>query len=349
MSLWTLEQANAWYAQQPWLVGCNFIPSNAINQLEMWQEDTFDLTTIERELGWAVGIGMNTARVYLHDLLWQDPNGFSRRINQFLDVATRLGIRPMFVLFDDCWNSQAKPGKQPEPKPGVHNSGWLQSPGVHAVNDPTQWPRLERYVKALLRRFGQDERILLWDLYNEPGNNNQGAKSLPLLRETFAWAREVNPTQPLTAGVWFDNRALNEFQLAASDVITFHNYNDADSLVRQIDALRQYGRPLICTEWLRRSGGFTNGNARTGSSRVQTHLSIFKQYNVGCINWGLVSGKTQTIYAWGTPADGVEPAVWFHDLFRPDGTPFDAEEIAIFRRLALSDQAQVQSQVGGEA
>jgi hypothetical protein len=335
MSRWTTQQAQAWYAKQPWRVGANFIPSNAINQLEMWQADTFDLATIERELSWAAAIGMNTARVYLHDLLWQeDADEFSRRIDQFLAVAAKLGISPMLVIFDDCWNAGAALGKQPESRTGIHNSGWLQSPGVHVVNDPAQWPRLEKYVKELLHRFDGDERILLWDLYNEPGNNKQREKSLPLLQATFDWAHEVRPSQPLSVGVWFDCAPLNEFQLAASDVITFHNYNDADNLRRQIEALAQLNRGLICTEWLRRAGGTTDGGGpRTGSSRVETHLPIFRQHNVGCINWGLVAGKTQTIYPWGSPEGSPEPAVWFHDLFRPDGTPFDTNEIECFKDL----------------
>ena len=335
MSRWTTEQAQTWYTTQPWRVGANFIPSNAINQLEMWQADTFDLTTIARELGWAADIGMNTMRVYLHDLLWQDDaDGFSRRINQFLAVASRLGICPVLTIFDDCWNDGATLGKQPAPRPSIHNSGWLQSPGIRVVNDPAQWSRLEKYVKELLGRFDGDERILLWDLYNEPGNNNQREKSLPLLRAVLDWAQATRPSQPLSVGVWFDCAPLNEFQLAQSDVITFHNYNNADNLTKQIEQLARLGRPLICTEWLRREGGTTDGGGlRTGSSRVEMNLPVFKQHNVGCINWGLVAGKTQTIYPWGSPEASPEPRAWFHDVFRPDGTPFDPSEIAIFKQL----------------
>ncbi len=104
---WTEAQANAWYAQQPWPVGADFLPSTAINELEMWQADTFDPVTIDRELGWAEAIGMNTMRVFLHNLLWeQDPKGFSQRIDQFLAICARHHIRPVFVLFDSCWDPQ---------------------------------------------------------------------------------------------------------------------------------------------------------------------------------------------------------------------------------------------------
>lgn len=323
MNRWSSDKANAWYGSQPWLVGCNFIPSTAINQLEMWQAETFDPATIERELGWAAGLGMNTARVYLHDLAWEsDASGFKTRLDRLLGLCAQLGIRPILVLFDDCWNANPKIGRQPEPIPGVHNSGWLQSPGLSEVNDPTAWPRLERYVRDVMTTFRRDDRILMWDLYNEPGNSKQGELSLPLLCKVFEWARASEASQPLTSGVWFDNASLSTFQADASDIITFHNYGDAENLASQIAKLRQYNRPLICTEWLRR-----------GQSDVTTCLPVFRRERVGCCNWGLVSGKTQTIYPWGSAAGAPAPSVWFHDLLKPDGSPFDPEEVRLFKTL----------------
>ncbi|MGZ9165637.1 MAG: cellulase family glycosylhydrolase [Anaerolineales bacterium] len=331
-SRWSVEKAHEWYARQPWLVGCNFIPSNAINQLEMWQAETFDPVTIDRELGWAADIGFNTVRTFLHDLAWEaDPSGFKQRISQFLDIACRYGVRPMLVIFDDCWNSDPKIGPQPVPRPGVHNSGWIQSPGVSVVNrGPSAWGRLETYVKDILSSFANDERILLWDLYNEPGNSSNKEKSLPLVKAVFDWAREVNPSQPLTVGVWFDNEPLNQFQLAASDVITFHHYWELEKLEREIRKLKASGRPVICTEWM----------ARTCGSLVSTNLPVFARENVGCFNWGLVAGKTNTIFQWKdlNPAKEfidveVEPKVWFHDLLCTDGTPYDQTEIEIFKKL----------------
>src|ERR1700753_469750 len=127
---WSEEKANAWYAQHKWINGSNFIPSTAINQLEMWQADTFDPKTIDRELGYAEGIGFNAMRVFLHSVVWQeDPAGFKKRINEYLAIADKHHIQTIFVFFDDCWNPNAKPGKQPDPKPGIHNSGWMQDPG----------------------------------------------------------------------------------------------------------------------------------------------------------------------------------------------------------------------------
>ena len=332
---WSIETANEWYARQPWLVGCNFIPSNAINQLEMWQAETFDPDIIDCELRWAANIGFKTVRTFLHDLAWEaDPAGFKQRIDRFLDIASRHGIRPMLVIFDDCWNSDPCIGSQPAPKPGIHNSGWVQSPSIAVVNSgPSAWGRLERYVKDIISAFADDERILLWDLYNEPGNSSNREKSLPLLQSVFAWAREIDPSQPLTAGIWWDIEPLNEFQLAASDVITFHNYQPADHLEKQIASLKLHGRPVICTEWM----------ARTCGSLVSTHLPIFAREKVGCFNWGLVAGKTNTIYPWqdvinvlNIMGDSVDQQamrdLWFHDLFKADGSPYDSAEVELFQR-----------------
>jgi hypothetical protein len=325
---WSKERANRWYNGLPWLVGCNFIPSTAINQLEMWQEATFDPQTIARELGWAADIGFNTVRVYLHDLAWEaDAEGFRQRVHQFLEITQQFGIKPLFVFFDDCWNGNPRIGRQPEPVPSVHNSGWLQSPGLEVVNDPESWGRLERYVGDVVSTFSQDERILMWDLYNEPGNNGNGAKSLPLVKAVFEWARDAGPSQPLSVGIWFDLPELNEHLIALSDVITFHNYAPADKLVQQIAELRQHDRPLICTEWM----------ARTLGSLVETILPVFYQENVGCINWGLVAGKTNTIWRWGTEEGAPEPDPWFHDLLRADGTPYREQETALFRKFAKGD------------
>src|SRR5688500_6512310 len=199
---WTDQQANDWYAKQPWLVGSNYNPASAINQLEMWQADSFDPRRIDLELAWAEQLGMNTMRVYLHDLLWQqDAEGFKRRLGEFLTIAQRHKIRPIFVLFDSVWDPNPQLGKQRAPKPGVHNSGWVQSPSTKALQDPAEHARLEAYVKGVVGAFAKDERVLAWDIWNEPDNVNSGSYGhlepkdkvkyvLDLLRKSFAWARE---------------------------------------------------------------------------------------------------------------------------------------------------------------
>ena len=325
--VWTNEQANEWYENWEWQVGANFSPSTAINQLEMWQADTFDPETIDRELGYAEDIGFNSMRVYLHHVAWeQDADGFKNRINEYLNIADKHGISTLFVFFDDCWSPTYQAGKQPDPKPGVHNSGWLQDPGELIYSDPSLIETLETYVKDILTTFANDKRIILWDLYNEPGNSGHGNKSLPLLEQVFQWGRDVNPSQPLSVGVWnWGLSELTDLQIKNSDVITYHNYGDSEDHSNFIASIRELTtKPLLCTEYM----------ARTRNSTFQNILPILKENKIAAYNWGLVDGKTNTKYAWDTPiSDGSEPELWFHEVFRKDGTPYKQEEGDLIKEL----------------
>jgi galactose mutarotase-like enzyme len=324
---WTKEKAAAWYANQPWLCGSNFQPSSAINQVEMWAAETFDAPAIDKELGWASELGLNVMRVYLSSEVWkQDPEGFKKRMDQYLTLSDKHGIKTLFVIFDDCWNPETVAGKQPDPKPGVHNSGWVQDPACSLRADTNKlYPVLEKYVKDILGVFKNDKRILLWDLYNEPGNSNHGNESLPLLKNVFRWARQVNPSQPVSVGLWyFGASALNTFQVENSDIITYHNYSDVGNHQMWINFLKMQNRPLICTEYM----------ARKNNSRFQNIMPLLKQNNIGAINWGFVSGKTNTIFAWDEPKPNEkEPALWFHDIYRQDKTPFDTKEVDFIKKI----------------
>jgi hypothetical protein len=265
-------------------------------------------------------------RVFLHHVAWQqDPQGFKDRMNKYLSIADNHGIVTMFVFFDDCWNPTYHAGKQPAPKTGIHNSGWIRDPGQLYYDEPKLVDTLEQYVKDVMASFKDDKRILLWDLYNEPGNSGYGSKSLPLLQKIFTWGREINPSQPLSAGIWSkDLQGFNTYQLANSDVITYHDYNPVDVHQHTIDTLRKYGRPLLCTEYM----------ARTRNSTFATVMPMLKKNFVAAINWGLVEGKTNTKYAWDTPMpNGDDPKVWFHEIFRKDGTPYRSEETDLIKEL----------------
>ncbi len=343
-SPWPIEKADAWQTQHPGLVGCNFTPSSAINQLEMWQADTFDTKMIDRELGWAQSIGFNSVRVFLHDLLWQqDEKGFLDRMDQFLSIAHRHHIGVIFVLFDSCWNPDPKLGKQPEPRPFVHNSGWVQSPGREMLRHPERFAELKPYVQGVIGHFKDDPRIDMWDLFNEPDNNNDPAyikleagnkrdMTMILLQQSFEWAREMNPSQPLTSAVWLgpwaDPNKLNSterVQLQNSDVISFHNYDKLEMLKQCVQNLRRYHRPTVCTEYM----------ARPVGSTFDPNLKYLHDQNVGAYNWGFVSGKTQTIFPWDswTKSYTSEPPLWFHDIFRTDGTPYDAKEVEYIKSV----------------
>jgi hypothetical protein len=327
--IWNTEQANLWAQKHGWLRGCNFNPSTSINQLEVWQAETFDPVTIDRELGWAEDIGMNCMRVYLHHLAWEvDREGFKQRIDKYLEIATNHGIKTIFVFFDDCWNATYKAGKQPEPKPGVHNSGWVRDPGDLLFENPELIYTLEAYVKDVLTSFKDDERIIMWDLYNEPGNSGYENKSMPLLKKVFEWSWSIRPTQPLSSGVWnLSLSDLNKYQVEHSDIITYHNYEGPEKHQAAIDTLKRYGRPMICTEYM----------ARRNNSYFQNIMPILKKENIGAINWGLVAGKSNTKYAWDEPIpDGSEPKLWFHEIFKPDGEPYDQKEIDVIQQLTGS-------------
>ncbi|CCD91845.1 conserved exported hypothetical protein [Bradyrhizobium sp. ORS 375] len=347
---WTAADATNWAAGQPWMVGANYIPADASNTLEMWQEESFDPARIELELGWAERLGFNTLRVFLHDLLWQqDAMAFTRRIDRSLAIADKHHLRVILVLFDSCWDPDPRLGQQAPPVPGVHNSRWVQSPGSAALQDEGQWPRLQAYVEGVVGAFRNDKRILAWDIWNEPDNVNRDSyfqrepadkidRVRSLLPRAFAWARMSRPIQPLTSAVWRDpSRArppdeIERIQLSNSDIISFHSYDEPDRFERQILFLEQDKRPILCTEYM----------ARPRGSTFEGILPIAARHHVGAINWGFANGMTQTHLpwdSWQTPYVGREPPVWFHDIFRSDGRAYRERETAFIRKLIDAQSA----------
>jgi hypothetical protein len=348
-SRWSEQRANEWYRQQPWLMGADYLPATAINQLEMFQAESFDESTLRKELELAQRIGFNTLRVYLHDLLWQqDASGFKKRLDTFLSICSAHGIKPVLVFFDSCWDPYPKTGQQRAPQKGLHNSGWVQSPGAAVLRDPAQHVQLENYVRDVVKTFQNDPRILCWDVWNEPDNTNDNSyrqQELPnkvaivnqLLPHVFRWVREEKPQQPVTAGLWtwwrwswhpdsvHRTSETEKIILNNSDIITFHHYGKPTDFETLVQHLKRYNRPLICTEYLARGEGNT----------PITILPIAKKYHIGMINWGFVDGKEQTKFPWDSweKRYEAEPALWHHVLFRADLTPYKPEEIALIKKL----------------
>ena len=359
---WSEERAWQWHNENGWMVGTNFNPSTSINQLEFWQEDTYDPETIERELEWSAELGMNMHRVYLHNLLWdQDSIGFLERVDNYLNISESKDIKTLFVLLDDVWHPVPKLGKQPEPIPFVHNSGWVQAPGSEILGDSSRHDELRNYVKGVISHFADDKRVVGWDLYNEPDNVassdpenlvnninfrglNRGPEvkekhiySLSLLKKIFMWAREVNPSQPLTVGLWKDSEtwndidnlsAIDRFAISNSDVISFHAYGDLEETRKKIEDLEQFNRPLLCTEYL----------ARGEQNTFQIMLPLFKEKEIAAVNWGFVAGKTNTAFPWSSwqvEFDSL-PKIWHHDIYLPDKTPYDEKEIAFLKNILLN-------------
>ena len=338
---WSAGRARGWAAETGWLLGCNFTPSTAGNQLELWQAATFDPETIDRELGWAAELGMNSIRLFLHDLAFEvDPSGFLDRVDEVLGIAASHAVSVLPVLFDGIWDPDPRPGPQREPRPGIHNSTWVQGPGAAIVADRTRWPALRPYVDAVLGRFGQDPRVVAWDLFNEPDSPNLAhARRDParkqelvgdLLELVWDWAEAADPAQPLTVGVYlFPHRRAERASRVArtaierSDVISFHCYAGEAGLTATIDALERHGRPLVCTEWMGRP-----------TSPVAL-ARVLHDRGVGAYTWGLVDGRTQTRYPWTSWVRRSRPdAVWFHELLHADGRPYDASEAALLRELS---------------
>ncbi len=342
---WSEDRANAWFEKQGWLVGCNYIPSSAINQLEMWQAETFDPITIQTELSWARDLGFNTIRVFLHHLLWeQDQKGFIERMDLFLQIAHHHGIKTMFVLFDAVWDPFPKLGKQPDPKKGVHNSGWVQSPGFEILQKHDEYEILKEYVQGVIGHFRNDERVVIWDLFNEPDNMNlasykddnyvidKAELSMQLLKKTIMWARDMDPIQPLTAAPWQYDwtdhsklTALDNYMFTHSDIITFHCYEAKEGIESRIQSLKKFNRPMMCTEYM----------ARPLGSTFEDVLPLLKKYNVGAYNWGFVEGKSQTHFPWDSWNKHYEnePEVWFHDIFRTNGVPYNEKEVEVITAL----------------
>jgi len=341
---WTPAEAQAWQQRTGWLVGCNYAPRYAINQLEMWQADTFNPQLIDQELAWAQQLGFNSIRVFLHHLLWeQDADGFCQRLDQFLDMAAQHKIGVMLVLFDGVWDPHPQLGPQRAPRPHVHNSGWVQSPGADILGDATKLDALKPYVAGVISRYRNDPRVQVWDLFNEPDNpntnsygrvelRNKRAAAHALLRKTFEWARSLDPAAPLTAGLWqgdwsSDERMsdIDRTMSAESDVISFHTYDPLPQVQSRVASLARFERPLLCTEFMARGNG----------SQFDPILAYFKQQQISAYCWGFVAGKSQTIYPWDSwnRQYTAEPELWFHDIFRPDGTPYRQAEVDYIRQI----------------
>lgn len=361
MSRWTETDARSWWRAQPWICGFNFLPSTAVNFLELWHRDTFDPTTIERELGWASAIGFNAMRVNLHYLIWKhDRNGLFERVERCLDIAARHGIRTVLCPLDDCGFGRREPsyGPQPEPLPGVHNSRAVASPGRALVMDRSSWPTVEAYLRDIVRTLRRDERVLFWDLYNEPGNRMEFgpdtytefdaallSHSQALMAACFDWARAEAPEQPMTVGAWLTplpssmelpyQNMIDQQALELSDLVTFHAYSDSARTSRFIDYLAARDRPMACTEWMARSVG----------SRITDQLPMMKRRDIGCFQWGLVKGRSQTHLPWPTGlmellGEAHDDGTWFHDLLDERGQPYDATEIETIRTLTAGNRAR---------
>lgn len=356
---WDLKRIWEWYQDLPWLAGMNYLPRTAVNFVEMWDESSFDIEIIEEELKWAsTKLGYNTLRTNVPMVLYEhDCRGLTKRINLFLDVAKTHGFSVILCPLDDCEFSGNPPkaGPQPPPIENLHNSQAIGSPGRRIVSNPSQWFRVKQYVQYFVRTWGRDERLLLLDLYNEPGNpwifTTEGTKlvdnvdhfeecAFQLMQKVFQWAREENPTLPLTVSAWhmpdpfFRNtdvtplaHRIDRKAMELSDVVSIHAYCDHNCLQATLSEVTGFGKPILLTEWM----------ARQVQSTYDSTLPTLKELKVGAYQWGLVKGKTQTHLPWPHVAHQYQgDPMWWHDVLDEAGNFHNENEADLIRRVTLS-------------
>ena len=352
---WSEERAWEWYLSKPWPVGCNYVPANTFHCMELWQDDLHEevLLSVREEIALMKNIGFNTVRMFLPFFAWYlDGDGFFDKLDKLLSALDEAGITMMPVLFNDCVGFGPKPEKI-EP---IRHTGWYAyDVGVHGgvkadnpfmaegervgwiLFDEPEWhmPQ-EAYVTALITRFKADERIIAWDLWNEPGNSNRRDRSIPYLKRVFEVARAISPVQPLTVACWSyphdfgkneqaELEPIQKLAVELSDVITFHQYERFENVLRVVEKLEKLGRPMMNTEWLN----------RILDNFWEDNLRLYHEKRIGSYSWGLVAGKSQHFLPWDHLREhaGLDLTRWQHDLFHEDHSPYDAKEIDFLRRL----------------
>lgn len=357
---WTEDEIWSWYTDREWVSGFNFVPSTSTGgMLYLFQEYGHDeaFRQAAKEIALAAGLGLNSVRVQLPFDVWlQQHDAFFHHLDEFLELLDGYDITMMPILFNDCVPPSVayKPpvfGPQPEPIPGYFGGTDANSfdidtqtggaVGYCITDEPGMDEKVERYVREMAQCYGSDSRILIWNVWNELGNSSRGDRSAPLMRKVFTWLREEDVSQPLTAEVWgmmpsgFDGNYyqwLNHPHIYAeterallelSDIVSFHYYGDYLHAKRFIAYLRQFGRPLVNTEWMHRPLGST----------IETHLPLWKREGIGSYFFGLVNGKTQFDVVWDfiKPYPSIDQSLWMHDIFHDDFTPYDRREIDVIK------------------
>ena len=359
---WTPGRAWEWVRARPWLRGCNFMSSDCANRIDQWQEYGFEerLETADRELAAAAEIGFNTIRIIGDFTVWQkEHDSYMEHIDRYLDTASKHGITTMFTIANDC-SLPKRLYREPEMGEQKYDVGYHGGRKVSqhgslpgevgwtVLDDPALHDEFLRMAQEIITAHRDDERICIWDLYNEAGNNNRSEICLPYLKELFSLAREIDPIQPLTADIWGgESGEVRDLILSLVDLVDFHYYGPyPDTVERAERLLRTTGRPVICSEWLNRCLG----------NDVAEIFPLFYALQIGCWCWGFVAGKYQTYEPWESLWKQVEAgrrdidvSKWQHDLLRPSGRPYDPKEIDIIRRFsALADAGFAEEQTRGK-
>lgn len=294
--------------------GANYVPSSAVNDCQFWEE--YDEPTIERELGFAEQLGLNSVRVFLQYLVFEaDPVAALAKFDAFCSAASRHGMSVLPVLFDDCFGPEPALAPYPLPVEGLHNSLWCSSPGRRRMNLDYR-PHLRTYVETFIGPFRGDARVIAWEIYNEPSAE---PPTIALMQDAFEWARQLGPTQPLTA-CWAGT--------FLSDVVNVHLYTSPQKQRAEVDRILEsalsLGKPVLVTEFL----------GRPGRGTLAETLPLLADHDLGWYFWELMIGKTQVHLPWIQDEATHPTGVAYQGVLYPDGRPYAQEEIDLIRTYA---------------
>lgn len=356
---WSKEKAWDWYNSRSWIRGCNFMSSDCANRVDQWQEFGFEerFETTRRELQLVKETGFNSIRIIPEFIVWlKEHDGFMERFERYIAEADKNGISCMVVLGNDCMPPKEEALKrmnlgEQHVDWGYHGGrkvsqhGKFSGAGYSLLDDEEYALKYYEFVREIVTKYKDDERIIIWDVFNEPGNSNRKSMSLPHMMKFFEIIRNIDPIQPLTVGIWtqtvnFDNLLeIEKIGLENSDIITYHNYNSYENNIEEMHLLKKLGRPVINTEWL----------ARCSKNTVEEMFPLYFLEKIGCYCWGFVAGKYQTYEPWNGVWDGYKEnpeayrdfdfSKWLHDLYRPSLNPYVPMEIELIKRFsALADK-----------
>lgn len=261
--------------------GANYVPSWASTSIGAWKN--YDPEQTDRELGYAERLRLNSVRVFLQYVAYEDdPAGFVRKLEDFVGRCDRRGIRPLFVLFDSCFGDEPSMAK-------IDSPTWVNNPGFSRLGDR---PALERYVRSVVAPFRGDPRVLGWDVMNEPmADFNHVTRAerdaiWDFVRHFCAFTKRIDPTHPITVG----EAVVEYLQKTAGhvDFLSVHSYAaDAEGFKQDLDLARRYGKssgkPVVVTEC---------GNPGAGQ-KYEMVFDVLGKEKLGFYFWELMIGKIQ--------------------------------------------------------
>lgn len=351
---WSKEKIWEWYNSKPWIRGCNYMSADCANRIDQWQQYKFEerFETTKKELALMSKLGYNSIRIIPEFFVWKEEHdGFMERFERYIELANQNGISCMVVLGNDCCPPKEEAlerlhlGEQ-HVDWGYHGGrkvsqhGKFDGAGYSILDEPKSAEKYYEFVREIVEKYKNDERIIIWDVFNEPGNSKRDSMSLLHMKKFLEIIRNIDPIQPLTIAIWsqltnFEKlREIEKFGLENSDIISYHNYGSYENNIRELKLLKKYDRPIINTEWLNRCGGNT----------IEELFPLFYLEKVGCYNWGFVAGKYQTYEPWNGIWNSYEEnpdsiinnfdfTKWFHDIYRPSHNPYNPKETELIKRF----------------